>query len=234
MPTDYASVTTQRTFSRSQASFVLSVLRLFSLNKPVYFWTFTFVKVHDEWQYSKLWAAFIKGLEYAHGNRSGRGRLFGLRVVEPHEQHGLHYHALLNVRLSVHIVRRVGRRFGIGRVHVDRVQSSDAPIVAMYLAKYLAKRKEFATRIRSWGAIGGMLVCRGKDVEIDSPYSRVRSELVGSNKLNYATSSYLYHMSRLRGDIKNWLPMERAQVHGVLRREGVLKCTYRRKVTSPF
>jgi len=200
----------------------------------VYFWTFTFVKVHNEWDYSRLWKLFVQGLEYAHGNRASRGRLLGLRVVEPHEQHGLHYHALLNVRLSLHIVRRVGARFGIGRVHVDRVPSSDAPIVAMYLAKYLAKRKEFATRIRSWGAIGGFLVCRGKDVEIDSPYSRVREALVGSAKLSYSTSSYLYHMARLRGDVSKWLPLERAQVSGVLRKEGVLKCSYRRKVPSPF
>jgi len=221
----------QRCFTRSQAAFVFSVERLFAMGKPVYFWTFTFKRVYDETDYAWRWTSFVKAIEYAHCNRRGRGRMFGLRVVEPHESHGLHYHALLNFRLSVHIVRRVGVRFGIGRVDVIRCEDSG---VGLYLAKYLAKRKEFATRIRSWGAIGGFLVCRGKDVEIDSPYTRVREALVGSAKLSYSTSSYLYHMARLRGDVSKWLPLERAQVSGVLRKEGVLKCSYRRKVPSPF
>jgi len=68
--------------------------------------------------------------------------------------------------MSVHIVRRVGRRFGIGRVSVEKADMG----AAYYLAPYLGKRKKFATRLRTWGAVGGFLACRVGNVEKQSPY----------------------------------------------------------------
>lgn len=167
--------------------------------------------------YAWRWTAFVKALEYAHGNRSGRGRLLGLRVVEMHEAHGLHYHALLNVRLSVHIVRRVGRRFGVGVVWVVRCHSAD---VGGYMAKYLAKGsaefKSSGVRLRTWGAIGGFLVCRGSDVVIDSPMSRVLAEVSDGGQLDYHAASYVFGCARRWGTWDAWTPMQQAVCRSVV------------------
>jgi len=207
----------QRCFTRSQAAFVFSVERLFAMGKPVYFWTFTFKRVYDETDYAWRWTSFVKAIEYAHCNRRGRGRMFGLRVVEPHESHGLHYHALLNFRLSVHIVRRVGVRFGIGRVDVIRCEDSG---VGLYLAKYLAKSKRFGSRVRSWGVIGGFLACRCSDVEIDSPFHRCMRELVPDQQVDFRSAALVMGMSRLHGDLKHWPAGGMVQVRGSLAKAG--------------
>jgi len=207
----------QRCYTRSQAAFVLSVQRLFSIGKPVYFWTFTFKRVYDESDYAWRWTAFVKAIEYAHCNRRGRGRMFGLRVVEPHESHGLHYHALLNFRLSVHIVRRVGARFGMGRVDVIKCEDNG---VGGYLAKYLAKSSRWGSRVRSWGAIGGFLACRCKDVEIDSPFHRSMKDLVPGQQVDFKSASLVMGMSKLYGESKEWPLGPASQVRCALKKKG--------------
>jgi len=207
----------QRCFTRSQAAFVFSVERLFGIGRSVYFWTFTFKRVYDESDYSWRWTSFVKAIEYAHGNRRGRGKMFGLRVVEPHETHGLHYHALLNFRLSVDIVRRVGARFGIGRVDVVKCEDSG---VGGYLAKYLAKSSRWGSRVRSWGTIGGFLACRCKDVEIDSPFHRCMRSLVPDQKIDFKSASVVMGLSKLHGEFSHWPLGAQIQTRGLLSKAG--------------
>jgi len=192
---------TQRYFTKSQAAFIMSVDRLFSLGQKVYFWTFTFKNVYHEWEYPVLWDRFLKGLEYAHG--SGRaGRVIrGLRVLEPHKQHGLHFHMLTTKRLSIHIVRRVGKRFGMGRIGVEACDRG----TGYYLAKYLGKnQKAFCTRRRSWGSVGGFMQCKVKDVEVDSAFSRNMKGLFNGHQVDFKTTSFVLALSRIYGDMALW------------------------------
>jgi len=212
---------TQRYFSRSEAAFLLSVDRLFDCSKAVYFWTFTFKAVYHEWEYGKLWNRFMDGLQTAHsGRRRGRGAFMGLRVVEPHEQHGLHYHALLNTRLSVDMVRRVGKRFGIGRVYVVKADRG----AGNYLGKYLGKKKTFATRIRKWGAVGGFLVCRKKDIEQSSPFHRTMSSVkrggvlgCPGGKIPMDVSSAILGACAVHGNLGSWPAKVRVAVTRIAR-----------------
>jgi len=203
--------------NRSQAAFTFSAGRLFDEYNKVYFWTFTFKRVYDESDYAWRWTAFVKAIEYAHGNRRGRGKLFGLRVVEPHESHGLHYHALLNFRLSVHIVRRVGARFGLGIIDVVRCEDTG---IGLYLAKYLCKSSRWGSRVRSWGTIGGFLACRCKDVEIDSPFHRCMRALVPGQKVDFKSASVVMGLSKLHGDFSYWPLGAQIQTRGLLSKAG--------------
>lgn len=232
----------QRCYTRSQAAFLFSVDRLFSLNVPVYFWTFTFKEVYDESDYAWRWTAFLKGLEYAHRNRSGRGSLRGLRVVELHKTHGLHYHMLLaggrgrgKHPLSVHIVRRVGKRFGIGIVDVQKCYDKG---VGGYLAKYLAKERRFGSRIRAWGTVGSFLQCRCKDVEIDSPFHRCKEVLVPGQQIDFMNAALIMGTSRHYGDFKHWplsavMQCKRSLVSAGYRVEGLKSYELRRRVFKP-
>lgn len=180
---------------------MLSCERLFSLKKPVYFWTFTFVDVYHEWEYGPLWNRFIQALDRAFGNRSGSGFVRGIRVIEPHVSHGLHYHALINRRLSIHIVNRVAARFGMGRISVVRCDKK----AGQYLCKYLGKSVEFATRIRSWGAIGGFRCCKCKDVEVASPFTENRIALYGhGGRASITAMGRLLAYSVLHGRLPDW------------------------------
>jgi len=159
------------------------------------------VDVLDEWEYGKRWHDFLLAMNRALGH-SGREGIRGLRVIEPHENHGLHYHALLTKRMSVHIVRRVGRKFGIGRVYVEKVKDKTAS--SIYLSGYLGKRKEFATRIRTWGAVGGFLACKVGDVEKASPYHDNMRRLYRGKKVGFSKSTFVMDQSKRHGAFENW------------------------------
>jgi len=191
----------QRLFSKSQAAFIMSVHRLFDGGGRVYFWTLTFVKVYNDDEYGRLWWGFWRAMAGAHGSKR-RWKCPGIRVIEPHENHGLHFHFLTKKRLSVHIVRRIGKRFGIGRIDAERCDRG----AGMYLSKYLGKSKSFGMRVRSWGAMGGFLVCRKADVEVDSAFHRNMSHILErtGGRLDMSMSTAILKRSMLEGDIENW------------------------------
>lgn len=151
-------------YTRSQAAWHLTCLKLFQTYKPVYFWTFTFKEVMPDWFYPYRWQGFVRDLVWhIYG-----GNLAGVRVIEPHREHGLHYHALLNKRIWVGLVRQLGRRYGIGRIQVRRQQANLGD--GRYLAKYLDKRKfPTATRLARWHTVGPFKAVRVSDVEVLSP-----------------------------------------------------------------
>jgi len=205
---------------RTQAAFLLSAERLFAQGKPIYFWTFTWYDVHLDREYAALWSGFVKAMNYALGYRTGSGAFQGLRVVEPHKMHGLHYHALLNRRLSVDEVRSVGARFGIGRVHVKLCEDVG---IARYMAKYLTKARMSGTRVRVWGGVGGFKCCRGVDVEIGSLYHEVWAALVEpGQRVAWWVRRYVLDLCRQYGALYLWGPRRRIAAAQFLVDNGVL------------
>jgi len=182
-------------FSKSQAAFILSCERLFDCYPKCYFWTFTFVDCMPDWWYPKHWSRFVRDLSDLYG-----GCLFGMKVLEPHTEHGLHYHAILNRRVSVHLVRRIGKRYGIGRVQVKRADMGSA----YYLAKYLSKGGAIHKGMHRWNTVGGFVGVKCKNIEIDSPYHRTMKKLCFGQKVGFGVASQIFRFSRLHGDFEDW------------------------------
>ena len=149
--------------NRSEAAFRLSFRRLALQYPKLYHWTFTFIKTQNDWLCPACFEGFKQQLQRAHF-----GLLRGLRVTELHLIHGIHFHVILNERVSVHLVRRLAKKWGFGRVQVQQVDEGTEG----YLAKYLCKTApRFFGRMRRWSPIGGAL-CRVSDVRVSSPSAR--------------------------------------------------------------
>lgn len=177
--------------SRTAAAWHLSCQKLFDEYSPIYFWTFTFKETLPDWWYPYRWHSFTRELVWGiYG-----GTLAGLRVIECHAEHGLHYHALLNRRIWVGLVRAIGRRYGIGRIHV-RKRAADIG-AADYLAKYLDKdRFPTATRISRWHSVGIFQSVRVGNLTVQSHLNNAiaeAQEAKGEQRLTYAE----YHRLKL-------------------------------------
>lgn len=193
--------------SKSEVAFLLSCEKLFATNEKIYLWTFTFKKVLPDWYYPRAWSAFIHDLQQ---NYYG-GFLQGLRVLEIHPGgHGLHYHALLNKRIPVDLVRKVKKKYGFGRDHViiANVRSGQ------YLAKYLTKRNgELYPGMRRWGTVGSFKQVRKNDIEIDSMFHR-NIKIIGQGKqIPYKQTRVVFSLSRLHGEYRDWPYEAIAKVH---------------------
>jgi len=146
----------------------------------MYFWTITSVKCMHDWQYPLAWARLSRLLFQL-------GGIFGVRVLEPHQEHGLHYHLLINRRVSVHLMRRMANRSGFGwkgqypRVHVCVADAG----VSWYLAKYLAKGGKLWPGLHRWGTIGGYRQSKKNAIEIDSVTMRAFRAVRGEMKWRY-------------------------------------------------
>lgn len=145
---------------KSKVAFKFNVERLFDTSKTgVYFWTSTFREVLTVKEASKRWSAFSKEIVRELG-------VFGIRVYELHDEHGLHIHWLVDRFLPVQIVRRIAERHGFGRIHVRRVGKD----IGDYLAKYLSKeiRAACLKGKRLWAAFGAVTWTRVKDINVSS------------------------------------------------------------------
>jgi len=153
--------------------------------KKLYFWTFTFREVLPDWHYPYRWQKFIR--ELVHGIYGGN--VAGLRVIEPHQEHGLHYHALLNKRIWVRIVRRIAYKYGIGRVQVSK-----GPVdidTADYLGKYLDKKRfGTLTRIARWHSVGNFKAIHKNNIEVISPFNAVVREHLEAKKGRLSQAQY--------------------------------------------
>jgi hypothetical protein len=129
------------------------------------------------------------------------GFLQGLRVCEVHENgHGLHYHALINQRISVYIVKRLWAKYGGGRVGVEVA----TPESAEYLAKYLTKQNPLWPGMRRWGTIGGFRQVKKNNIVIESAFHR-NVFLVGRGRhLPIQEIGYIHGLSKLWGDMREW------------------------------
>ena len=148
-------------------AFRFSAAKLFESYSRIYFWTFTLKSVEPDWYYSNVWSAFFRALGDLYG-----GALHGLKVVELHKTHGLHWHALLNQRIWVGEVRRLAKRYGIGRVSVSIADRGSIDYLSKYVGKGLKRRRPLCSNAARWGTCGGFAGTRVRDLDVDSPFHR--------------------------------------------------------------
>jgi hypothetical protein len=158
--------------TKTAAAFSFTADKLSTPGMRTYFWTFTFQVVQNDWDAMRMFSDFVRHLRMVLPGDWG-----GVRVAELHKEHGLHFHALINRRLAVQIVRRVARCHGIGRIHVCAAAES----AVKYLAKYLWKQvKTGMTKsgrsIRRWASFGQIRKTRVCDVVNESPMWVYRRE----------------------------------------------------------
>lgn len=146
--------------TKSKAAFIMSVEKLFDESEHVYMWTLTFREVMPAWWYMNTHTLFVKEVKKWYSDFKG------LRVTEVHDIHGIHYHWLVDTWMDADLMRHLGRKFGIGRVHVVEADRG----AALYLAKYMAKEKQKSamSKLSKWGTLGGFIPCRVRDIEIQS------------------------------------------------------------------
>ncbi|MBI3417228.1 MAG: hypothetical protein HY043_18210 [Verrucomicrobia bacterium] len=153
--------------TKSEAAFRLSAGKFFAETRRIYFWTFTVKRVLADWHYAQLWARFVRELEDVYG-----GTVQGVKVVELHKSHGIHWHALLNRRIDVREVRRIGAQFGIGRVHVKLANHGSISYLAKYVSKQFKRSQKLHAHCARWGTVGGFRGVRVQDIEVDSVFHR--------------------------------------------------------------
>jgi hypothetical protein len=192
---------------KSHIAFKFNVQRLFEESKTgVYFWTSTFREVLTVKQASRRWSVFAKDLVRDLG-------VFGVRVYELHDEHGLHIHWLVDRFLPVELVRRIAERHGLGRIHAKRC----GKWVGDYLAKYLSKevRAGCLKGKRLWAGFGNAAWCRVKDINVRSwlgdEYWRLRRDAAvitrkeGYAILQKALRNYAGWVAQADG-VEVWLP----------------------------
>lgn len=176
--------------TKTQFAFRCNVELLFERSARVYMWTFTFVEVIPSWWALSAWDKLKTALRLYYG------RIQGIRVTELHKEHGVHFHVLINKRMSVQAVRRIGARYGFGRIHVTRADVG----AGKYLAKYLTKEEALPTAGRKWATFG-MDGTRVRDIQVDSEVSRktkaALAQIPAANKtkrFNTAQQVYRDHL----------------------------------------
>lgn len=183
-------------YTRSQAAFTLSALKLFDEHPRVYFWTFTMTKCVADWRAMQAWMYGWQRVYDWYGTY-----VFGLRVVEAHKKHGLHFHMLqAGLRMSVHVVRKAMKPFGFGRIHVVKADRGSI----LYLCKYLTKDNDLLKGARSWASVGGFGHCPVRNVEMDSMFHRNLKRLSGGKRVHYLYARDVYKETQLWGDCRNW------------------------------
>jgi len=193
--------------SKSQAAFLLSVDRLFEICPKVYFWTFTFKNVLPDWWYAASWQKFTTEMGHMHGRY-----FFGLRVIEAHPGgHGLHYHALINRRLNIHMVERIGAKYGMGHCFVGIAKRESM----WYLAKYLGKAGDKLFSVRKWWKIGPFCHVKKNDIEIESEFLNAYRTIRKSRKVSmgqFQLMQKVYDHKGFRAFTKCAELLERGQV----------------------
>jgi len=162
---------TIQTQVKSQAAFEFTVRKMES-NGRLYFWTFTYRDVHSLKRAMELWNEFLTVLKRKLGFR-------GVRVLELHEEHGVHFHVVTNRRFKIGRILEIGARYGFGRTGVERV--TDVAGGISYLCKYLSKRRAPCLRgVRLWAAFGQIGRTRVADIVSDSPFICALRSAMGS------------------------------------------------------
>lgn len=172
--------------TRSQTAFRWTVEGLFQRNESVYLWTLTMAEQIPGWWVPNTFDIFKRGL------LDFIGKFEGVRVFEWHVNHGIHIHMLINRRVPVGVVRRIGKRYGFGRVHVVKADEN----AARYLGKYLCKD---AGRLwpygRQWASLGGRGV-RVRDVQIETTNGKQYRQAVAFHRARGMTPYRAFQEAR--------------------------------------
>lgn len=194
--------------SKTAGAFTFSAEKLFKESKSVYFWTFTFISVPLDDEYAmEDWAVFHRRL------KNNFPKIKGLRVCELHRSHGIHFHALVNQRLSIKRMKQIfrgtwnltghNRYLDFGRVSVTKCNKDTIAYMAKYLTKQYRRHYSFGHR-RRWGTIGGFKAVRTRDIVYDTPELRNREEIFGTAKCSYSTLMMIKHYTTLWGKVDEW------------------------------
>jgi hypothetical protein len=162
---------TIQTPMKSKAAFEFTVRKMEASGR-LYFWTFTYRDVHSLKRAMGLWNEFLTVLKRRLGFR-------GVRVLELHDEHGVHFHVVTNRRFKIARILEIGARYGFGRTGVERV--TDVAGGISYLCKYLSKRRAPCLRgVRLWAAFGEIGRTRVADIVLDSPFICALRSAMGS------------------------------------------------------
>jgi len=199
---------------KSAAAFRFTVDRLAAHNDKLYFWTLTFRQTPetDEVAMQKF-TYFMKWLSRTWCN----GLLRGVRVCEFHQEHGLHYHLIINKRIPVQVMRRAGARYGFGRMHVSKCDRG----VSSYLTKYMTKeyRTMYPSGMRRWGTVGGFKATRVRDVVLESNYSRNKRKIAGKDRVTFLCAVVIGQFTNFFGPVKNWPAWCLSEVERLMKRK---------------
>lgn len=156
---------------KSRAAFEFTVRKMERRSRKLYFWTFTFRDVHSLKTAMSLWNEFLTMLKRKLGFR-------GVRVLELHEEHGVHFHVITDHRFKIREILDLGRSYDFGRTNVKRVTDVQGSVA--YLCKYLSKRRaRCLKRVRLWAAFGDVERTRVADIVSDSPMVRALRKVMG-------------------------------------------------------
>jgi len=176
--------------SKTKFAFECNVDTVFGDRKQAYFWTFTFADMPEIEDAAECWRRFVNWL-VRHDPK-----VYGVRVYELHEDHGIHLHALVNRRLSVYTIRAATKRYGLGRIHVKMLPRTAAD----YLSKYLTQqdRTAWLKHKRLWACFGHFPTPRSlvKNIVIESNFTRAVAfcqQELKTRKLPYLFVTALMH-----------------------------------------
>jgi len=182
----------------------------------IYMWTFTFSEFQPDWIAMRRWAEFKKVLCGDTSNPGGEYPLLvGLRVVEVHPgtnfhklSHGLHFHCLFNMRVNIHRIKRLLRRYDFGFVKAQKVNKEQA----MYVGKYLTKgQPELSKGTRRWGTINWPNACKVRHIKVESQFHtnmRKVQNAIKTEQLSPDVVHSIYINTRIHGEYEEW-PIDR-------------------------
>ena len=157
--------------------------------ESAYFWTFTASEKHPDWFYAYMWKSFVR--EIGARFRYDYPGLHGIKTIQRHRKGGLHWHCIINKRVDVNWARRVGAKYGIGRImRVEQVRNLKGALD--YTKRYIGREaiKGQGCRLQSWGTIGrAPYAVRVRDIVVENDntrfISRLRSEYFGGPVPNW-------------------------------------------------
>jgi len=196
--------------NRTAQAFTFTVERLAFWNPKLYFWTFTYRDV----PYNDIWAMW-QWSRFRMKMHNAFPLIKGVRVVELHRSHGIHFHALINERIPLERVRRIGWPMGFGRMSVQIADTGSASYMAKYLTKAYRERNGFGQR-RRWGAIGGFPVCRCRDVIYDTDYTRNHQAMFGGLQIPCGLAMLMRSYSDIWGECWQWPAFIKTRVRDAL------------------